>query len=529
MNWNASQFRTYNGLRKIDRLIRSIPVDRALEQCCIVSTELRTSNKVIDELDGFHASQWALAYLARAALVQCNSARVSRERAATVLELCNLYNEYAASLSTQESRSEQERNTMAFSILTKLTYEQFGWQVINRNAFARTREMFFRPISDAGEISSNRIIKLFHQVFDMEYDDMLFLAYAAMMLFEKNRVVIPQRLLHGEKKHRRFEEALSKSNVEKFFRHFSTSPNDFKTRQRSIDSPLDSPRPPFERPYLLNALRTFPIIRSENDGLYRAPVPILLAERVTSTLYYDLVKETSISNSYPGGTGQFFKDYGQLFEDYCGVVLSDDTSRYRLGVNLFPIDDYLDRGGLLRRAEREDWRKPDWIVCDEESTVLIECKSSRPKLAITDSGDADGFRKLIRERYLSVDEKQKKLQFEDIYGALQAQGVVVYCVIVVNDCFPFYNNLEGILSDKVILSRCRNLPLHFLSIYELEQIAAVSKKVSLSDILRKKLQPENEYGWHFGPTIHHLWGDEPIPRLNLFDKAAAEVFAYQAT
>ncbi len=106
--------------------------------------------------------------------------------------------------------------------------------------------------------------------------------------------------------------------------------------------------------YQFHALQSHPLIFTEFNKrpAHICPIPTLLFWRITSGLFYDLIKEPGFDNAF-----------GTSFQDYIGDMLEktfDGTS-----TTVYP--------------EEPDTRpkRADWIIDQPTSFMLVECKTKR--------------------------------------------------------------------------------------------------------------------------------------------------------
>ena len=119
------------------------------------------------------------------------------------------------------------------------------------------------------------------------------------------------------------------------------------------------------RAYDFNPLFVFPFVRpwwkNENtpldDDKMIAPVPSLVLYRLSEGIYYQLF------DKYKGTFAQYF---GSLFEMYVGEVLSNSVRPNELISEKDIRKTYSDSRGKV----------PDWIVVDDNTATLIECKAT---------------------------------------------------------------------------------------------------------------------------------------------------------
>jgi hypothetical protein len=120
------------------------------------------------------------------------------------------------------------------------------------------------------------------------------------------------------------------------------------------------------RMYEFNPLHVKPLIRpwgnepfwSERGGRMIAPVPDLVASRVSLGIYHQML------TAY--GT-QFSQYFGHVFSEYCGYLLRGAG-----------VGSLLSEDDIRQRYPSSKGRKaPDWVIVDGSTAILVECKATR--------------------------------------------------------------------------------------------------------------------------------------------------------
>ena len=154
-------------------------------------------------------------------------------------------------------------------------------------------------------------------------------------------------------------------NLNQDWRRFGVTREDIEMTLAIISMPYAeamraakrSRKPLIPTAYRPSILRTHPCVAfGKNGERVRCPLPQLILERITSGLYYDVVK----------GQGVVRAEYGQRFETYCLNYLGD----------MLPALDW--QGETTYRVKKLQRVTPD-ILCSEGGTVQVvfECKATR--------------------------------------------------------------------------------------------------------------------------------------------------------
>lgn len=108
--------------------------------------------------------------------------------------------------------------------------------------------------------------------------------------------------------------------------------------------------------YLPSALRRYPIVRDDAKGAYIAPLPQLIAHRMTVGLYYDVAS----------GPQALIADANARFEQYVGKLIGAYYPRFEI----HPSQAY--------GTKKAPLASPDVLVSDADKVrVIIECKATK--------------------------------------------------------------------------------------------------------------------------------------------------------
>ncbi|MBR0783927.1 hypothetical protein [Bradyrhizobium iriomotense] len=120
--------------------------------------------------------------------------------------------------------------------------------------------------------------------------------------------------------------------------------------------------------YRQSVLRKTPAIlfRREGNVIARAPLPLLIMQRITTGLYYDLV----------GGGSRIWREIGGRFESYCLELLSE------------ALPESAPKGSFKYRFKR-DFDSPDIFLHDKTGAIklAIECKAKKMSIVAKFSDD----------------------------------------------------------------------------------------------------------------------------------------------
>lgn len=144
------------------------------------------------------------------------------------------------------------------------------------------------------------------------------------------------------------------------------------------------------RMHSLNTLLTYPVLRpvpesgllpSEQD-LLTAPVVDLLTIRLPDIIYFGLFEAFK-----SGDRNEFTEWLGPVFEAYSGWLLEESATSAELIPEAEIRRTYSAAGGKL---------VPDWVLVEDNTAILFECKASRLNLQAMTTGDETGVRDSLR-------------------------------------------------------------------------------------------------------------------------------------
>ncbi|MBI2910127.1 MAG: hypothetical protein HYX92_21000 [Chloroflexi bacterium] len=264
-------------------------------------------------------------------------------------------------------------------------------------------------------------------------------------------------------------------------------------------------------PYNLNPLINWPLIKL-GDQEYVLPLPRYLLYRVSSGVYYELVREDQ---------GRFGGILGRAFEIYVGDILRDLP-----GVpELLPEQSYEIDGQKNVSCE--------WMIVDGESAVLIECKTRCLSALAKITGDRERIRADLARQHGVADGIRKlqavKSAIERGATGLEMLGGVsrVFCLLVTLDDFYLPNgpDIRSII-DEELEARGEGRLTWDVQITDaggLEWLAALLAKpgVRIADVMKRKVDDVTfrEWDWkNFVPEVsEELCGGPVGPWLKIFD------------
>lgn len=234
--------------------------------------------------------------------------------------------------------------------------------------------------------------------------------------------------------------------------------------------------------YTFNPLRSKPLIRV-NDRMAICPIPSFLLRRVTSEVYFDLVRDQV----------GFSRHFGPAVQELIGeiAVRADTLGRFRV----IPEARYGAKGAPKDTV--------DWIIVDESGSLFVECKAARTRYrGISDLTD----RRFIDAEFDRIRGFTVQL-YKSLHSALGGEypnwkpdGKPVYPIVVTLEDWqtfgihvdrlvvdPLKTDLAAQGIDPAIVDRH---PPAFCAIDTFEMAVNVCNIVGLANVFRQKAEGE---------------------------------------
>jgi hypothetical protein len=433
-----------------------------LKQCQSMANTLFGGNNawVYDRDCSF--SLWFVAYLAKEFLLY---GRVDGGKPFDLQDCADLSLEYAAVSDALVFEMKEARSDTKLSALMRIAFER--WYLCERvvHNMPRLYLTLVRPPDPTTHNLHAAIGGRLRAFYGLEYEELFRVAVAIHTLCRLPGFFDPELLLKSK-------DGLSPTwftseTVGTTLKHLCTELGDFQRRQtHCLASQFDN------RPYEFNYLREKPLVELPSGDII-CPVPMLIADRLGTGVYFDMMH---YYDQIGIGATQFTAAYGKLFEAYVGHILKRQL----------PTETELHAAESFVKCGRSDRQRPmcDWIVIENRSAVLIECKSGKLPKETCCTGDVQALRKHVVDRYLN----KGKTQFELVFDRLRCDGYDVYSLIVYNDVMNIYNDFETVFADNPEIAKSLDeLNAQFISIFEFEDMLMRLPSTSISDIVKRKL------------------------------------------
>lgn len=251
--------------------------------------------------------------------------------------------------------------------------------------------------------------------------------------------------------------------------------------------------------YAWNPLEQWPLLRfdASHPENVLCPMPRFLLRRMTSGLYFDLVKLKG-----------FDQAFGEAFQDYLGEVLRKCCTG--------PSTECRPETPYTVKGQRR--HGPDWIVSDQTAHIVIEAKAKRLRVeskTVADAAalddDLEAMARAIVQNYRNIDDALKGL------SGWSPRGLPVFpLILTLEDWFllsPRYTARLGTRVEQLLVESgldagvLRDMPYTVASVVEFEFAIQVITTRSIDEVLRSKTStPQRD--WLLLPFLQGAFGKE---------------------
>ncbi len=444
---------------------------------------------------------WQLAYIAKLLILVSNDFRPKNFDKDSLLKAAAMFNNLLDRILLTDSESEP---FAADSFFIRTGYQQFTFQAEKRHLVPRALYLF-KEINEELGTDKFDIPKTFVDMYGLTIEDFIYIGFAISAYLRKTAFFNPDEIINA--KVPKLANYLTKEKVGRFLNIVTINYADFR-KLTEIDQSNVHGLEHFE----FNPLVKHPIIRTTKVD-FVVPVPVLLLDRVTSGIYYDMLDEFSSRSLL----NEFTSFLGGLFEKYVGKLLTEFYDELHL---------------LPERHYGKCSRTVDWIILEDNSAVLIECKSSRlTKRAKTFAeqdklqedlrkGVARGVKQLFRNK---CDIENKIFGLEDLFDIKD-----LYFLIIVLDPLYFANSIQRKLIDEELKKdKISNFEYQIMSVSELEYFTTLLSREKLYKILNNKIQDLDKREWDFEQFTNDYKGEQVKLENKLLSKKFHEFFDMQ--
>jgi len=266
--------------------------------------------------------------------------------------------------------------------------------------------------------------------------------------------------------------------------------------------------------YQFHTLQSYPLIFTELDKrpAHICPIPILLFWRITSGLFYDLIKE-------PG----FDQAFGTSFQEYIGDMLEktfDGTS-----TTIYPEE----------TDKRPNRKRADWIIDQPTSFMLVECKTKRmtidAKTTILDNtplhAQLEVIAKAVVQSYQALEAYKNGKYKSQQYPYNPAKHPFI-CVVTLENwrlMGPEIEKLREIVRDKLSQAGLtpnlmEQAPFITCAVNEMEEFAYLLRTNDLADVVRSYWDDPEKSTWQFISYLYNRYKEE----LNAYEYVFSDEF-----
>ncbi|GER88964.1 hypothetical protein KDW_31260 [Dictyobacter vulcani] len=306
---------------------------------------------------------------------------------------------------------------------------------------------------------------------------------------------------------------ITNADYDKFMLLYSLSTKEMKQRliaERKLDDTFM---------YQFHALQSHPLIFTKLNGLlvHICPMPTLLFWRITSGLFYDLIKERG-----------FDQAFGTSFQDYIGQMLEKTFNDSF--VKVYPEE-------LDTRPKRADW-----IIDQPTSFMLIECKTKRmtigAQITIQDDNELRAQLEVageaIVQSYQTL-EAYKNGKYRSQQYPYDPTKCPFICVVTLENwrlMGPQLETLREIVKGKLLhlgldSGLTQQAPFVICSANEMEEFAYLLKTNELAGVVRGYWDDPEMSSWAFISYLYYRYKNELNSYTYVFSDELANVFTIQ--
>ena len=273
--------------------------------------------------------------------------------------------------------------------------------------------------------------------------------------------------------------------------------------------------------YQVGPLRQFPLVSVEaNSHQYVfCPVPALLFWRLTSGLYFDLIK----------GDRDFGNALGSSFERHVGEILAAAVRA--------PSLRYIEQAKYGTRQQPR--ATCDWLLVEgDTAAAFIECKAKRirvaAKIAMSDLTPLREDIGVLADAVVQLYERLLEYEAGAFPNLPFVTGRKSYpLVVTLEEWYLFGRRVVGMLREAVeVRMRAAGLDLNLLtrapysimSCDEFEEAAQVIDVVGLETFFESKLSDSEMRSWPYGNFLRHQFAKERKVRKLVFRDEAEAMF-----
>jgi len=447
------QFNCMEGLLEIGKVSRKLFSDNKFQDNLTI--------KVDNDERLITVSQWGLAHLAYRLILVSNDGKRKELGWSNLASALSIFNELHDPFLGDKDLT---------GFLFRSSQEQFWWQDIHLPSLWSRYKCIFSY--------DNFFTNYFYNISKLSIEEYFLigisiLGYANLAL---NTPAFTIKNLISSSIPSPFKEYLTEEKINLFFNLASANYQQIRGEARTINK-LTIPN--YER-FEFNPLFKYPIVQGDSrfpyftSFQYVIPNLGLLMKKIAQGAYWEL--RDYFANK-PSPSQEFLNKFGEAFESYCGEILKNHFN----DKNVQRIEEVVNEKDNNKNIS-------DWIVLDDETIYIFECKSSLLPSIVRQT-----FIKSVLNKWIVRNIFKAIKQLEDTVSLLKKVGLIsnkkVYkFVLLLEDLYfveqhDFKKQITERLTNKKILTSNQ---IYFITISELERMEEAIKKHGFIRILEKK-------------------------------------------
>lgn len=331
--------------------------------------------------------------------------------------------------------------------ILRVAQQQFPWQQQNTDrALLRYLKIFSAP----------QVAPFVEAETSLTISEFFFLGIAV------TGSLIKRPLLNREQSYEDF--GISKAKSTEFFKRISTSVDDLRGNYQlnsKFDKFWDLQWSPLEATPLIAPIPFQP-------NFLFCPVPVFMKRRFSSSLYYDLCRNTKFGNAF-----------GKAFEEYLAEVIQ----------HTFPVDKFTIHPERPYIVKGNTHHGPDQIITDSSANLFLECKTKRlTRNAKIDPGSSAMHTDITLIAEAVVQNYQNILEAEQGISHWQPNRLPSLPLVVTLEDWFFMGVMNNLLASEVVKqlkqegmdpALPQRMPYSVMSAKEFEDAAGIISKVGL--------------------------------------------------
>jgi len=435
-------------------------------------------------------NEWQLVFIAKSLILNSNDHRqeiFNRDALIKALNICN--NIFDERLKVATADGEIPDSNLIHNFFIRTSFQQFPFQIGTRKKIPRTLFLFEDIPNDINNPSIN-IQKEIKEIYGLNINEILTIGMSISTM-SASGYFNPASILNVQSNNlKRF---ITIENVNKLLSKFSMDYYSLREEFKKYAGPAGLEQ------YEFNPLKVYPIVKTQIAGLV-IPMPVLLINRITDGLFYDLSEKFKNKNS-----NLFHIFFGkEIFEKYVGILLKEKYDSNEL----FPEWTY--------GPKKKTSNTVDWIIIRGDKAILIECKTSGITQEAKSFAELDTIQRDLGLRIvkslkqidkLVKDIEKRVIGLERLFNIKKFYYVVITFDRIFLSGIPIFKNLisKELEKDKVIIKNYQ-----ILSIGELEDLIPILQNYEFEDLLDKKFEDPNWSSFDFEIFLSDFFKKEGI-------------------